>query len=72
LAALALLTPALLRGVQLTLTNAGIIILALGMAAEQASYLVTRWSAMAHHRGPVLVGISALVAVGGLSVGLTM
>ena len=72
LAALAVLTPALLRGVQPTLTNAGIVILALGMAAEQANYLATRWSTMANHSKPVRVGITTLVAVSALSVGLTL
>jgi len=72
LAALALLTPALLRGVQPTLTNAGVVILALGMAAEQASYLATRWSTGARHRTPIRAGITTLVAVGALSVGLTL
>jgi hypothetical protein len=72
LAALALLTPALIRGVQPTLTNAGIVILALGMAAEQANYLATRWSTMANYSKPVQVGITTLVAVGALSVGLTL
>jgi hypothetical protein len=72
LAAIALLIPALLRGVQPTLTNAGVVILALGMAAEQANYLATRWSTMAKHSKPVRVGISTLVAVGALAVGLTL
>ena len=72
LASLALLTPALLRGAKPALTNAGIVILALGMAAEQANYLATRWSAMANHSKPVRVAISTLVAVGALSVGFTL
>lgn len=72
LAALALLTPAMLRGVQPTLTNAGVIILALGMAAEQASHLTTWSSTMAKHSRPLRVGITTLVAVGALSVGLTL
>lgn len=72
LAGLALLAPALLRGVQPTLNDAGAVILALGMAAQQANYLVTRWSTMENHPRPVRLGISTLVAVAGLSVGFTL
>lgn len=72
LAAVTLLSPAMLRDSALPLADAALVIVVLGFAAERASYLVTRRTLPeTRSRAVSMAMIAAAVVSGGLAVGLT-
>lgn len=66
-----LLIPATLRDRSLGFTEAGALILAVGMACERVSYLITKSATVRSSRGSLLAAITVLAAGSGLVVGLT-
>jgi hypothetical protein len=70
-AAWALLLPAMLRDAQLSVRDdIAPVVLALGLAAQQGSYLAGRWVSPPASRAVTLCSAAAIAVVGGLTVGL--
>lgn len=72
-AALAVFTPVLLLGSNLSARDVALVIIALGFAGERAGYLVAMWPTCtgSNRDALALVLSTGIVAVGGLVVGLT-